>query len=176
MAKYEDVINQEADRAGIERAAAQALVDTENGPRDPYDVQDRGLWGGGSYGLVMVTLPTAREYGYTGDAAGLRDPRANVRAGLAYLAAMFRRFGSWDKAYAAYNAGPDLSPWPARNVERFLANLARWRERYGGFQVTPILRAGIGGTLGALVMLGFLLPELFKRLRRRRRRRRRGKR
>ncbi len=171
-ARYEDLINQEADRAGIERAAAQALVDTENGARDPLDVQDRGLWGGGSYGLVMVTLPTAQEYGYRGTAEGLADPRANVRAGLAFLAAMFRRFGSWDKAYAAYNAGPDLTPWPARNVERYMANLARWRERYGGaFQLPPILRAGIGGSLLALVMLGFLLPELFKRFRRRRRRR-----
>lgn len=170
-ARYEDVINREADRLAVPRAVAQALVDTENGARDPNDVQDRGLWGGGSYGLAMVTLPTAREYGFNGTAERLKDPATSIYYGLVYLKAMYGRFGSWSKAYAAYNAGPDLSPWPARNVERFEGNLAAWRERYGGFQSPPILRAGIGGVLLALAMFGYILPELFKRFRRRRRRR-----
>lgn len=165
MAKpYEEVINAVADAEGVPRAVAQALVDTEGIDRDPYDVEDQGR----SFGLVHIMLPVAREYGYQGDSDGLMDPATNVRFGLRYLRAMFNRFGDWPTAYAAYNAGPDLKPWPEANVERFQSNLERWSAEYGGGQgggqsSPPILTAGIGGVLLLLAVAGWLLPQLVRR-------------
>lgn len=165
---YEDEINAIADSEGVPRAVAQALVDTEDSERDPFGSGDEGLWGGGSYGLVRITLPTAQEYGYPGaDAEGLKDV-SSVRWGLRYLLAMFRRFGSWPEAYAGYNAGPDRSPYPTEHVARFSRNLEAWQARYAaGPPGPPILTAGIGGALLAVAVLGFVLPELVRRFRNR---------
>jgi len=165
--RYEDVINRIADAIGVPRAVAQALADTEDNLRDASAVRDAGE----SYGLLSVQLPTAREYGYSGSSEGLKDPATNVLYGLRYLKAMYQRFGDWSRAYAAYNAGPDLSPWPAGNVSRFQSNLARWGKAYGGFLQPPILTAGIGGWLLAVAVLGWLLPQLIRRRRRGRSRR-----
>ena len=35
------------------------------------------------------------------------DPTQNIPAGAAYMQTLHRRFGHWDRALAAYNAGPD---------------------------------------------------------------------
>jgi len=50
-----------------------------------------GLVGrGGTIGLMQIKLPTARGLGYTGDAAGLRDPNTNLTYGIKYLAGAYR--------------------------------------------------------------------------------------
>ena len=163
---YDDLIARVASEEGVPVPVALALVDTENNARDPFDTADQGLWGGGSYGLVMITLPTAREYGYRGDAQGLRDPETNIRYGLRYLLAMFNHFGDWPTAYAAYNAGPDLSPYPQANVDRFSRNLER---ETADFQEAPAtmtagaVGAGAGGLLLLFVLAGWILPAFFKR-------------
>ena len=41
---------------------------------------------GGCIGLMQIKLATARSLGYTGDAAGLRDPDTNLTYGIKYLA------------------------------------------------------------------------------------------
>lgn len=45
-----------------------------------------------------------------GTAAGLRvdphDPHQNILGGARYLRAMYDKFGNWESAIAAYNAGP----------------------------------------------------------------------
>lgn len=45
---------------------------------------------GGTIGLMQIKLPTARGLGYTGDAAGLRDPDTNLAWGTKYLAGAYR--------------------------------------------------------------------------------------
>ena len=50
-----------------------------------------GLVGrGGTIGLMQIKLATARGLGYTGDAAGLRDPDTNLTYGIKYLAGAYR--------------------------------------------------------------------------------------
>ena len=45
---------------------------------------------GGTIGLMQIKLATARGLGYTGDAAGLRDPDTNLTYGVKYLAGAYR--------------------------------------------------------------------------------------
>jgi soluble lytic murein transglycosylase-like protein len=45
---------------------------------------------GGTIGLMQIKLATARGLGYTGDAAGLRDPNTNLTWGVKYLAGAYR--------------------------------------------------------------------------------------
>src|ERR1700693_5993726 len=45
---------------------------------------------GGTIGLMQIKLATARGLGYTGDAAGLRDPATNLTYGIKYLAGAYR--------------------------------------------------------------------------------------
>lgn len=175
---YESIINAAADAEGVPHAVAQALVDTENASRNPraYNPDDPG----GSYGIAQITARTARAMGHAGDPSQLLyDVGLAARLSFRYLRQMFDQVGKgrWTNAAAAYNAGPDLQPWPAAYVARFAANLERWTREYGGagvgFQTPPVLRAGTGG-LTALVVLGFGIPMLFQT--RRRRRRRKGRR
>ena len=49
---------------------------------------------GGTIGLMQIKLATARGLGYTGDAAGLRDPATNLAYGIKYLAGAWRAAGS----------------------------------------------------------------------------------
>jgi soluble lytic murein transglycosylase-like protein len=48
---------------------------------------------GGTIGLMQIKLATARSLGYTGDAAGLRDPDTNLTYGVRYLAGAYRAAG-----------------------------------------------------------------------------------
>ena len=49
---------------------------------------------GGTIGLMQIKLATARGMGYTGDAAGLRDPDTNLAWGIKYLAGAYRAANS----------------------------------------------------------------------------------
>ena len=62
--------------------------------------------GGSALGLMQIKHATARGLGYQGDAAGLYDPRVNLRYGIAYLAGAYRAAkGDIARAYGFYNRG-----------------------------------------------------------------------
>lgn len=61
---------------------------------------------GGTIGLMQIKLPTARGLGYTGDAAGLRDPDTNLNWGVKYLAGAYRAAnGDHSRAVRYYASG-----------------------------------------------------------------------
>jgi len=61
---------------------------------------------GGTIGLMQIKLPTARSLGYTGDAAGLRDPNTNLTYAVKYLAGAYRAAnGDHKRAMAYYASG-----------------------------------------------------------------------
>ena len=61
---------------------------------------------GGTIGLMQIKLPTARGLGYTGDAAGLRDPDTNLAWGTKYLAGAYRAAnGDHSRAVRYYASG-----------------------------------------------------------------------
>ncbi len=55
---------------------------------------------------MQIKLPTARGMGYTGDAAGLRDPDTNLNWGVKYLAGAYRAAnGDHNRAVRYYASG-----------------------------------------------------------------------
>ncbi len=61
---------------------------------------------GGTIGLMQIKLPTARGLGYSGDAAGLRDPDTNLAWGVKYLAGAYRSAnGDHGRAVRYYASG-----------------------------------------------------------------------
>ena len=60
---------------------------------------------GGTIGLMQIKLATARGLGYTGDAAGLRDPDTNLAYGVKYLAGAYRAANGDHSRAVHYYAG-----------------------------------------------------------------------
>jgi soluble lytic murein transglycosylase-like protein len=61
---------------------------------------------GGTIGLMQIKLATARSLGYTGDAAGLRDPNTNLTYAVKYLAGAYHAAnGDPNRAIAYYASG-----------------------------------------------------------------------
>ena len=61
---------------------------------------------GGTIGLMQIKLATARGLGYTGDAAGLRNPDTNLAWGTKYLAGAYRAAnGDHSRAVRYYASG-----------------------------------------------------------------------
>jgi soluble lytic murein transglycosylase-like protein len=61
---------------------------------------------GGTIGLMQIKLATARSLGYTGDAAGLRDPDTNLTYAVKYLAGAYRAAnGDHKRAIHYYASG-----------------------------------------------------------------------
>jgi hypothetical protein len=82
----------------------------------------------GPQGPMQVSLKAALDVG-----GGNRfDPRENRLLGRAYLAQMFRRYGNWSDALAAYNWGPgNFDSWitDGRPAERLPSETARYVRR-----------------------------------------------
>lgn len=166
MRPFETLVDQIGLQERVPGHVAQALVDTENEARNPDLVLSED-WGGGSHGLTMITLTTARGLGFRGTSAQLNEPKTNLLYGLRYLRQMFDQVGNgdWARAYAGYNAGPDLSPWPANAVRRFQGKLDYWISvrRPPGFQKPPTPAtnlAAIGGGLQRFLILGLIFTFL----------------
>jgi soluble lytic murein transglycosylase-like protein len=65
-----------------------------------------GLVGrGGTIGLMQIKLATARGVGYTGDAAGLRDPNTNLTYAVKYLAGAYHAANGDHARAVRYFAG-----------------------------------------------------------------------
>ncbi len=95
----------------------------------------------GPQGPMQVSAAAAADTG-GGDRF---DETQNRVLGRAYLARMFRRYGSWPDAIAAYNWGPGhLDEWidGGRPVDKFPAAVERYRNRV---LVTAGLSAVAGG-------------------------------
>ena len=79
----------------------------------------------GAMGLMQLMPDTARGLGVT----NAFDPVQNTLAGAKFLLALYRKFGNWHQAFAAYNWGParvahkpDPSQWP-EGVQRYVAGV-----------------------------------------------------
>ncbi len=122
-----------APSAPLERGPAAAL------DRVSYAVEgaesDHGtdplMWGpdpNGPQGPMQISADAAEDVG-----GGNRfDARENRALGRAYLAQMYRRYGSWPDAVAAYNWGPgNMDAWisSGRPFDKFPPAVERYRVR-----------------------------------------------
>lgn len=89
----------------LEPSILKGLVEQESS-WDPKATRQEPRIHDASYGLTQVLLGTAREMGYTGDAAGLMDPATGLDYGANYLRQQLDKFGDYRLALAAYNGGP----------------------------------------------------------------------
>ena len=99
-AEYDALVATHARANGVPEALVHRVIVRESGYRP-------GLVGrGGAIGMMQIKLATARGLGYTGDAAGLRDPNTNLTYAVKYLAGAYRAAkGDYDRAVHYFAAG-----------------------------------------------------------------------
>src|ERR1700735_1129873 len=99
-AQYDELVATHARANGVPEALVHRVIVRESRYQP-------GLVGrGGTIGLMQIKLATARGLGYTGDAAGLRDPNTNLTYAVKYLAGAYRAAkGDYDRAVHYFAAG-----------------------------------------------------------------------
>jgi Transglycosylase SLT domain len=132
---------------------------------------DPGMWRAdpnGPQGPMQVSAAAANDAG-GGDRF---DEKQNHALGCSYLARLYRRYGSWPDAIAAYNWGPgrmDIWISGGRPIEKFPASVDRYRTRV--LMASALPGADIFGSINArLARLGMLRLQAKQQLAERRRR------
>jgi soluble lytic murein transglycosylase-like protein len=99
-AEYDALVASHARANGVPEALVHRVIVHES----RYQPQLVGR--GGTIGLMQIKLGTARGLGYTGDAAGLRDPNTNLTYAVKYLAGAYRAAnGDHGRAMHYYASG-----------------------------------------------------------------------
>src|SRR5258706_10358739 len=83
-AEYDALVATHAQANGVPEALVHRVIVRES------RYQPHLVGRGGTIGLMQIKLATARGLGYTGDAAGLRDPNTNLTYAVKYLAGAYR--------------------------------------------------------------------------------------
>jgi soluble lytic murein transglycosylase-like protein len=91
----QDQIRDTALRYGVDPAVALAVAQQESG----FSQGARGA--AGEVGVFQLLPSTAAGLG-----VNPYDEGQNIQGGVSYLAQLYRQFGDWTKALAAYNGGP----------------------------------------------------------------------
>jgi soluble lytic murein transglycosylase-like protein len=96
-AAYDELIEHHSAAQGVRPALVRAVIQAESA----FNPNARSVKG--AMGLMQLMPATAAEYGV----ANPYDPQDNIRAGVAYLRSLLRRYDEKEElALAAYNAGP----------------------------------------------------------------------
>src|SRR6476660_10626988 len=99
-AEYDALVATHAQANGVPEVLVHRVIVRES----RYQPQLVGR--GGTIGLMQIKLATARGLGYSGDAAGLRDPNTNLTYAVKYLAGAYRAAtGAHRRAMAYYASG-----------------------------------------------------------------------
>jgi soluble lytic murein transglycosylase-like protein len=100
QADYAELVAAHARANGVPEALVHRVIMRES------RYQPHLVGRGGTIGLMQIKLATARGLGYTGDAAGLRDPETNLTYAVKYLAGAYRAAnGDHARAVHYYAAG-----------------------------------------------------------------------
>jgi len=99
-AQYDALVATHATANGVPEALVHRVILRES------RYQPHLVGRGGTIGLMQIKLSTARGLGYTGDAAGLRDPDTNLTYAVKYLAGAYRAAnGDHTRAMHYYASG-----------------------------------------------------------------------
>ncbi|WP_339031367.1 lytic transglycosylase domain-containing protein [Bradyrhizobium symbiodeficiens] len=98
-ADYAEMVAAHAHANGVPEALVHRVIMRES------RYQPHLVGRGGTIGLMQIKLATARGVGYTGDAAGLRDPDTNLTYAVKYLAGAYRAANGDHARAVRYFAG-----------------------------------------------------------------------
>jgi murein DD-endopeptidase MepM/ murein hydrolase activator NlpD len=133
-AEYAELVNSAATAHGVSAPWLAALLQAESAwnPRAVSPV--------GAQGLGQLMPGTARTLGVTDPF----DPAQSIDGAARYLAQQYQRFGSWELAAAAYNAGPGAVERfggipPFRETRAYVPRLRALAEQYGSEPDSPVL-------------------------------------
>lgn len=107
---YADYVASAAEEFKVDESLIFAVISCESS-FDPEVVSSVGAMG------LMQIMPATfeeiqRDLGEKYDVDALFEPQVNIRCGTYYLSKLYKRFGDWEIAIAAYNAGPTtVSKW-----------------------------------------------------------------
>lgn len=124
---FDLLIRRAARRNGIPPAMVKAVVKAESNFQ-PFAVSHKG-----AQGLMQLMPATAEDL-------GVEDPfraEENILGGSRYLRAMYDRFGDWEHALAAYNAGPGAVEKhggipPYAETQQYVERVLHYYRRYDG--------------------------------------------
>jgi soluble lytic murein transglycosylase len=124
---YDQLIARAASRHGLPAALVKAVVKAES------NFEVAAVSHKGAQGLMQLMPGTADDMG-VGDPFRAED---NVYGGTRYLRAMYDRFGDWERAIAAYNAGPGAVEKhrgipPYAETQQYVERVLHYYRRYDG--------------------------------------------
>lgn len=108
--KYAEIVKENSECYAVPESVIYAVIKCESG----FDASAES--GAGAIGLMQLLPETyeelARRAGESFDTGLLYDPKTNIRYGTFLLSLLYERYGNWETAYAAYNAGePTVNEW-----------------------------------------------------------------
>jgi len=124
--RYDYLIKKWAYHFGLDPAFVKAVIKVESGFR--ANATDPAYT---SFGLMQLTMPTAKWLGYKGAPEGLFDPDKNIYYGCKYLAWLKNRpniHGDLELMARGYNGGPDLEP--AYATKAYAKKVMYWYRYY----------------------------------------------
>lgn len=101
--EYEDIVSQYSSEYSVPEPLIYAVIKCES------DFRQNAVSSAGATGLMQLmpdTFDWISNLCGDGEPIGeITDPNANIKYGTYYLSYLYNRFGNWETAVAAYNAG-----------------------------------------------------------------------
>ena len=103
--EYGEIVEECAEKYAVPKELVYGVIKTESG----FD--EKAVSSKGASGLMQLMPDTfvwmCKQNGELDvDEEMIFDPKTNIDCGTMYLSTLYSRFGSWETALAAYNAGP----------------------------------------------------------------------
>lgn len=96
---------------------------------------------GGAYGLMQMTLKTARSLGFHGDPEELLSPTLNIYYGVALLAELHASDERLLDVAARYNSGKPYGRAPKVTVNEYVPYVVKWAGLYSPKWDSPVIVA-----------------------------------
>lgn len=123
--KYQDIISKASDKYGVPEHLIKGIITAESAGKN------EARSGVGAKGLMQLMDGTAKDLGVNNS----YDPEQNIMGGTKYIRSMLDKFGTVDKALAAYNAGPgNVNKYngipPFKETQNYVVRVKKYAEMH----------------------------------------------